>query len=46
MADSSDAPTDFSGHRARLLDKFITEVRERSDPWFATHADVAAFVTS
>jgi peptidoglycan-N-acetylglucosamine deacetylase len=34
------------GYRAQLLDEFIAKVRERSDPWFATHADVAAFVTS
>ena len=34
------------GYRMQLLDDLITEVRERADVWFATHADVAAFVTS
>lgn len=34
------------GHRMALLDRLITTVRERADVWFATHADVAAFVTS
>jgi len=29
-----------------LLDRLITAVSERADVWFATHADVAAFVTS
>ena len=34
------------GYRIQLLDDLITAVRERADVWFATHADVAAFVTS
>ncbi|RKQ93356.1 polysaccharide deacetylase [Solirubrobacter pauli] len=34
------------GHRMALLDRLIREVSERADVWFATHADVAAFVTS
>jgi len=34
------------GYRMQLLDDLITAVRERADVWFATHADVAAFVTS
>jgi len=34
------------GYRMALLDRLITEVRERADVWFATHGDVAAFVTS
>ena len=34
------------GHRMALLDRLIAEVRERADVWFATHADVAAFVMS
>jgi peptidoglycan-N-acetylglucosamine deacetylase len=34
------------GHRMALLDRLITTVRERADVWFATHAEVAAFVMS
>jgi len=34
------------GYRAQLLDELITAVRERSDVWFATHADVAALLMS
>jgi peptidoglycan/xylan/chitin deacetylase (PgdA/CDA1 family) len=34
------------GHRARLLEDLIVQVRERADVWFPTHGDVAAFVRS
>ena len=34
------------GYRMALLERLIIEVRDRADVWFATHADVAAFVTS
>ena len=34
------------GHRAALLDRLIEECKQRANVWFATHADVAAFVTS
>lgn len=34
------------GYRMQLLEDLILAVSERADVWFATHADVAAFVTS
>ncbi|MDA0181310.1 polysaccharide deacetylase [Solirubrobacter phytolaccae] len=34
------------GHRIALIDRLIDEIKQRADVWFATHADVAAFVTS
>ena len=34
------------GYRAALLDRLIAAVRERGKVWFATHADVARWVTS
>ena len=33
------------GYRANLLDTLITRMSESSSTWFATHGDVAAFVT-
>jgi peptidoglycan/xylan/chitin deacetylase (PgdA/CDA1 family) len=34
------------GYRAQLLDQLISAMTERADVWFATHADVARWVTS
>jgi peptidoglycan-N-acetylglucosamine deacetylase len=34
------------GYRAQLLDRLITEIKERGNVWFATHGDVAAWVVS
>jgi peptidoglycan/xylan/chitin deacetylase (PgdA/CDA1 family) len=33
------------GHRAALLDRLVSTMKERADVWFARHDDVAAFVT-
>jgi peptidoglycan-N-acetylglucosamine deacetylase len=33
------------GYRAQLLDDFITAVKKKTGVWFATHEDVAAFVS-
>jgi hypothetical protein len=33
------------GHRAVILDRMIAAMKDRANVWFATHEDVAAFLT-